>query len=238
VYPDTGVYSFYLVAYATNNTACNDTFASTVTLSDQFNGTYSFTKEPCSNNLLQFSSAVNAPAGTTVQYTWNFGDGYSLTGNANVQIPPAPPANASNNNGTSSGYYQGPAHTYPPGSGSYNATLLVGIPGSQDCYDTISAQTINLNSESEVFVPNTFTPNNDGKNDVFRVRGPAYGKFYFAVYNRWGQLLYETNDPAQGWDGTFSGKLSDPGVFGWYLRASCGEGKEEIFRKGNVTLIR
>lgn len=237
VYPDTGVYNYYLVAYAINNPACNDTFAGTVTLSDEFNGTFSFTKEPCVANVINFNSTVNAPEGTTPQYVWNFGDGYTLSGFAGGTIP-GPPASAGNNNSTSSGSYADLTHTYPSGPGSYNAVLLVGIPGSINCFDTISSNQIEVGNPGDLFVPNTFTPNNDGKNDIFRVRGPAYGKFYFAVYNRWGQMMFETNDPMQGWDGNFNGKASDPGVFGWYVRASCGEGQEEIFQKGSVTLIR
>jgi hypothetical protein len=50
--------------------------------------------------------------------------------------------------------------------------------------------------------------------------------------------MYETTDPSQGWDGNYKGKPSDPGVFGYYVKAKCGEGSEEIFKKGNVTLIR
>ena len=237
-YPDTGIYNYYLVAYAINNPACNDTFAGTVTLSDEFNGTYNFNKEPCiSTNKITFSSSVNSPLGTATQYTWNFGDGYSISGFYGGSIPASPPS-VNNNNGTTSGFYESPIHAFPNGPGTYSVTLSVGIPGSINCYDTIQAQAISVGASPELFVPNTFTPNNDGKNDIFRVRGPAYGKFYFAVYNRWGQLMFETNDPNQGWDGTFNGALSDPGVFGWYLRASCGEGYEEVFKKGSVTLIR
>jgi gliding motility-associated-like protein len=66
----------------------------------------------------------------------------------------------------------------------------------------------------------------------------TYAIYYFAVYNRWGELMFETTDPSQGWDGNYKGKPSDPGVFGYYVKAKCGEGSEEIFKKGNVTLIR
>ena len=65
-----------------------------------------------------------------------------------------------------------------------------------------------------------------------------FGIFYFAVYDRWGEMVFETKDPSQGWDGNFKGKPSDPGVFGYYVKAKCGEQSEEIFKKGNVTLIR
>jgi gliding motility-associated-like protein len=60
---------------------------------------------------------------------------------------------------------------------------------------------------------------------------------YFAVYDRWGELMFETTDINVGWDGTYKKIKSDPAVFAWYLRAKCYNG-EEIKRKGNVTLIR
>ncbi len=91
--------------------------------------------------------------------------------------------------------------------------------------------------DKDVFVPNTFTPNNDGQNDLFRVRGLKIDEVYFAVYNRWGEKVFETTDKTQGWDGLYKGRPADIGVFGWYLKVKCING-EETFRKGNVTLIR
>lgn len=91
--------------------------------------------------------------------------------------------------------------------------------------------------ESDVFIPNTFTPNGDGENDVFRVKGLKIDEVYFAVFNRWGEKVFETSDLSIGWDGRYKGKQLDVGVFGWYLKVKCING-EETFRKGNVTLIR
>ena len=91
--------------------------------------------------------------------------------------------------------------------------------------------------DKDAFVPNTFTPNNDGQNDVFFVRGLKIDEVYFAVYNRWGELVFETTDKTKGWDGLYKNRPADVGVFGWYLKVKCFNG-EETFRKGNVTLIR
>jgi gliding motility-associated-like protein len=89
-----------------------------------------------------------------------------------------------------------------------------------------------------IFVPTAFTPNGDGNNDFFIVRGTDIKELYFAVWNRWGEKVYETTDPqAKGWDGTYGGKelLSDS--YAWYLAVTCGNG--EIFKdKGNVTLLK
>lgn len=91
--------------------------------------------------------------------------------------------------------------------------------------------------DKDAYVPNTFTPNNDGQNDIFIPRGLKIEEVYFAVYNRWGEMVFETTDKTKGWDGTYKGKAMDVGVFGWYLKVKCFNG-EETFRKGNVTLIR
>jgi gliding motility-associated-like protein len=88
-----------------------------------------------------------------------------------------------------------------------------------------------------VFIPNAFSPNKDGQNDKLYVRGPFIESFIFRVYDRWGELVWETTNLSEGWDGTFRGKLLDPDVFDYYLQATCVGGLESII-KGNVTLIR
>ena len=69
------------------------------------------------------------------------------------------------------------------------------------------------------------------------VRGNYIAQLYFAVYNRWGEKVFETTDKNIGWDGSYKSNIADPGVFGWYLKATCRDG-ETTEMKGNVTLIR
>lgn len=88
-----------------------------------------------------------------------------------------------------------------------------------------------------IFVPNTFTPNGDGLNDKLFVRGDYIDELEFYIYNRWGQLVFETRDKNVGWDGTFKGELLRTDVFGYYLKCIC-YGQEEYFTRGNVTLLR
>ncbi len=90
---------------------------------------------------------------------------------------------------------------------------------------------------NNVYIPNAFSPNGDGKNDVLYVRANNVTQLYFAVYDRWGQRMFETRDISKGWDGTFKGKQIDPAVFGWYAEGLCDGGKK-FELKGNVTLIR
>jgi gliding motility-associated-like protein len=88
-----------------------------------------------------------------------------------------------------------------------------------------------------VYLPNAFTPNGDGVNDVLLVRTSDKVEIYLAVFERWGEKVFETSDKNFGWDGKVNGKDADPAVFDYYLKAVC-PGGQELFKKGNITLIR
>jgi gliding motility-associated-like protein len=119
-------------------------------------------------------------------------------------------------------------------------TYYVQVTDSQGCRKTDSVVVVVLKrpcEESNIYIPNGFSPNNDGKNDVLYVRGNGITKIYFAVYDRWGQRVFETEDISKGWDGRFNGSQLDPAVFGYYAEGEC-PGGEKFFKKGNVTLLR
>lgn len=91
-----------------------------------------------------------------------------------------------------------------------------------------------------IFVPNAFTPNGDGNNDFFKPFYPdaLVTELYFAVYDRWGSIVYETdNIRADGWNGTYKGKRLAPDVYVFWLKTKCING-EVYEHRGNVTLIR
>lgn len=114
------------------------------------------------------------------------------------------------------------------------------IKNSVGCSDSacvIVTVDLKCGFEGELFVPNGFSPNNDGQNDVLLVRGAGITELHWTIFNRWGEKVFETTDPQQEWDGTFKGKQLDPAVFIYYLKASCLTG-EEISIKGNVAIIR
>ncbi|WP_160711551.1 PKD domain-containing protein [Chitinophaga solisilvae] len=98
-------------------------------------------------------------------------------------------------------------------------------------------------NEGNVFIPNSFSPNGDGQNDIFYIRGRGMQTVrVFRIYNRWGQLIFErggftADDPAFGWDGRFKGTLLNPDVFVYYTEIVCDKG-EPVVMKGNITLIR
>lgn len=119
-------------------------------------------------------------------------------------------------------------------------TIRVRARGQLDC-QLSDATTFTGTSENplgnEIFVPNTFTPNNDGKNDVLYVYGNTIAKMQLRVYNQWGQFLYESLNIQNGWDGTYKGQLQPNGVYVYYLEAEFNDGKKTT-KKGTITLLR
>jgi gliding motility-associated-like protein len=106
--------------------------------------------------------------------------------------------------------------------------------------DSISVTVQNCNI-CDLNAPNAFTPNNDGLNDVFRIlpacKYVALEKFKLRIYNRWGQLVFSTNDINEGWDGTFKRKLQGAGAFVYYLEYAFKQ-NPVVKKKGTIELIR
>lgn len=95
-------------------------------------------------------------------------------------------------------------------------------------------------SESEMIIPNAFTPNEDGLNDVFHVLNPIfYPTFSFTIYNRWGQIIFSTNDVLVGWDGTFEAKSQEIGMYIWMVNYEKANEPGKVYTlHGTVTLLR
>lgn len=112
-----------------------------------------------------------------------------------------------------------------------------------DKYGCQSTDTIHLTSTEWIcdnpfiFIPTAFTPNNDGRNDYVKVNSDVLLNLEFAIFDRWGEKVFETNNVNDIWDGTYNGKPLQPQVFVYYLKATCLNG-EEYESKGNITLIR
>jgi len=124
------------------------------------------------------------------------------------------------------------ATVFPP-----DTTLFtVFVTNECGCIDS-SSILVNVAKDCEVFVPNAFSPNGDGFNDVLLVRGFWVEQIEYIIYNRWGQEVFKTTTVGEGWDGRINGVLSTPDVFGYYVKATCRSG-EEIIRQGNVTLLQ
>lgn len=92
-------------------------------------------------------------------------------------------------------------------------------------------------NESTIFVPNAFTPNDDGNHDVLVLKSLGVERLHFAIYDRNGEKIFETNSINDFWDGTYKGKKLSPDVYGYYAEYDCYGGKT-FFKKGNITLLK
>jgi gliding motility-associated-like protein len=123
----------------------------------------------------------------------------------------------------------------PPVTTVYTVTVTEGPCSYSDTVKVLVDEII-CNATS-LYVPNAFSPNGDEENDVLFVRGVSISDLYFVIYDRWGELIFETTNQEIGWDGTFKGKDVDPAVFVYYLEVVCADG-QEFFQKGNITVLR
>jgi gliding motility-associated-like protein len=164
--------------------------------------------------LNESTTLLAMPVGNATVYTYSWSPDETLVG-ANTPTPIATP--------------NGPQ------------TYTVTVTGDGLCTATASVEVFFMETQCRdpyIFVPKAFTPNGDGNNDLFRVRGTDITELYFIVYDRWGEEMYRTEDPVHtGWDGTFRGRAVTPDSYGWYLKVRCGDG-QYFENKGNVTLLK
>lgn len=120
---------------------------------------------------------------------------------------------------------------YPPEETDYtlNVVSTVGCGMATD--------DIKISVYKDIYIPNAFTPNEDGVNDIFHIFPyENYKLIKFSIYNRWGKLLFETDDASNGWDGTFHGSPMPAGVYVYYIELQ--NRKKKIIKKGTVLLLR
>jgi gliding motility-associated-like protein len=131
----------------------------------------------------------------------------------------------------------------PIASPKFNTKYIVQYVDSNNCRNTNVIQVIVLCKNANVFVPNTFSPNGDGSNDVFYVRGRGLDRVKsLRVFDRWGEVVFEkkdfaVNDPSVGWDGRYKGAMLKADVYVYQLEVFC-ENAQVIQFSGNVALIQ
>jgi len=117
-------------------------------------------------------------------------------------------------------------------------TFTVTAVDAYGCTDTVTVPYTDVQPCCNFSYPNAFTPNNDGRNDGWRVL--TYGnmqRYWLSIYNRWGDRVFFTETPGAYWDGTHDGKECDPDTYYYYFKGQCLTGRSEE-HKGNITLIR
>jgi gliding motility-associated-like protein len=153
---------------------------------------------------------LNNSIGAT-HYLWQFGDNDTLSTTSQEPV----------------------SHVYNV-SGNFNSCLIA--INNFGCQDTV-CQNIVARVAQSLDVPNAFTPNGDGINDKIFVRGYGITKMTWRIYNRWGQMVFETNDRTEGWDGTYKGSKQPKEVYHYALSVQYADNTKEE-KKGDITLLR
>ena len=194
-----------------NPNTCNltDTARFTIRVLDAPTASFGFNpSQPQANTITTFTNNSSLDA---VRFKWEFGDGDSLLTTSRTPV----------------------IHQYRA-TGQFQACLTaynaLGCP-RQVCQQ-VQALVI-----PAVDVPNAFTPLSGDANSVLYVRGYGISQMKFTIWNRWGQKVFETNDPAIGWDGKFKGVMQSMDVYVYTLSVTFFDGVE-VSKKGDITLIR
>jgi gliding motility-associated-like protein len=115
-------------------------------------------------------------------------------------------------------------------------TFTLKVTNADGCTDEDQVH-IKVYKGPELYVPTGFTPNKDGKNDMLHVLPVGIKLENFSIYNRWGNLIFSTNDYRKGWDGVYKGVLQPEGIYVWMAKGKDFKG-QPILRKGTVYLMK
>ena len=203
-----GTYTVTLTA--TDSLTCNNTDDTSMVITVDSGPTASFTYSPTTakeNTPYVFTNT----SVNAVNYKWVFGDGDSLVTSSMLPV----------------------THIYNA-SGPYNVCLIA--YNENDCTDT-ACTTVTAIITPIVDVPNAFSPNGDGTNDVIYVLGFAINKMTWRIFNRWGQLLFTSSSINNGWDGRFKGALQPQDVYTYTLSIEFTDGTK-LNKKGDITLLK
>src|SRR5258708_6866883 len=209
VYPNPGSYKIKLVV--TDTTTCNKTdfTEQTILVSGRPKAAFSFAPSPPVANTPIVFTNQSSPDG--VRFVWDFGDGDST-----VQTT-----------------LDTTRHLYKA-TDTFHVCLVAF--NQYGCTDTVCHPVATL-IHPLLDVPNAFTPGRFGQNAIVKVMGFGITRLVFRIYNRWGQLVFQSNDQDIGWDGTYRGNLQPMDVYAYTLEAEFSNGTR-VNKKGDITLIR
>jgi gliding motility-associated-like protein len=209
LYAVPGTYSIKLIARDPSTCNLIDSTEITIVVSGKPTAAFSFSPNPPEENII--TRFTNESVGG-VRYNWIFGDGVGLQTIRRDTLV---------------------RHQYKQ-TMTYTACLFV--TNEFNCIDTV-CKPVPIIINPLLDVVSAFTPNNDGTNDRAVVIGYGIEKMTFRIYNRWGQMVFESNDESLGWDGIFKGKPQPMDAYGYTLDAKLYTG-ENIKKSGSITLIR
>ncbi len=198
------------ISLIVSNGFCSDTTKQAIVLENYLNADFTMIPDNCPLEPVTFTGMS---MGKIVSHNWSFGDG-----------------NTSDE--------ESPEHTYQQPMRETDFLVTYTVSDSFGCQKSI-LKPIKIYSSCTVFVPNAFTPNGDGLNDVFRIlNGVKTENFNLKIFNRWGQPVFETKNWKQGWDGRYKGELQATGTFIWFMQYTDARTNKRVERKGSVTMIR
>ncbi|MBS1600337.1 MAG: PKD domain-containing protein [Bacteroidetes bacterium] len=208
VYNNIGTYTIKLIAIDT--ATCNKVDSTTLTINTHPKPTAAFTDQPIPPEFNKPTIFFNGSTGAT-HFKWFFGDGDStLKSNMDTVI-----------------------HQYRK-TGTFQACLVA--LNQFECADTACLPVETLINPL-LDVPNAFTPGRFGQNSTIKVQGFGISSLIFRIYNRWGKIVFESNDQNNGWDGTYKGNPQPMDVYVYTLDAVFFDGTRTT-RSGDITLIR
>ncbi|WP_132052946.1 PKD domain-containing protein [Pseudocnuella soli] len=193
------------------NGVCSDSVGVTIALANALTADFMMQfAEECPNEPVQFSSTAN---GRGLVHHWDFGDGATST-------------------------EASPVHRFAAPLRTRNYEVKYTVIDSFGCSKT-ATKPISIYSSCTIHVPTAFTPDGDGRNDVFRplnvVKVDAYE---FVVYNRWGQEVFRSKDARRGWNGTIGNIPQGTGTYVWMMRYREQNSGRMVERKGSFVLLR
>ena len=199
--------TFTITVIAQNPGSCNGADTFTQIIIVMPLPTAAFTYAPLTPEPNVPTSFTNQSVNAT-RYLWEFGDNTT-----SVEVNPVHQYNRTGN-------YKVCLHAY----------------NISNC-PSVVCKTINAEVQPLVGLPTGFSPNGDGENDILYVRGAAIAKLDLKIFNRWGQLVFETTSQQIGWDGTYNGQPQPVEAYAYVLDVSFIDGTAKLL-KGNITLLR
>ena len=192
---------------ANDSTSCNRTDTTRDTITVNAPPVAGFDFSPGSAQANTATQFLNTSSGA-LTYLWNFGDGSSDT-------------------------LDNPSHVFPK---TGNFKVCLDAFNTAGCPDSI-CKAVNAIIIPRFDIPNAFSPNGDGINDVFRIQGFGIAHMDMRIFNRWGQLIFESKDVNEGWDGRYKGVLQPVDVYAYAISVAFTDGTTTT-RTGSITLLR